>query len=195
MNSIGRTGEMQQQYVGVDNSFEQEVEPIQRQLENRFHPMEGVQPPHGMQGISSLNGINGGFNGMQQIPIPMQMQPSNPQQQLMLMQQDLAPLNYENIKHFLANSTEEIKVCATLQALRWRLTKTKRKQLVKYVIHAYQNYDLLGCQTASLAREDSKEQQFLLIDKLLAGPRKVLEYTMTFVNALASECLGRGYLL
>ena len=34
-----------------------------------------------------------------------------------------------------------------------------------------------------------------MIDKLLAGPRKVLEYTMTFVNALASECLGRGYLL
>lgn len=30
---------------------------------------------------------------------------------------------------------------------------------------------------------------------LLEGSRKVLEYTMTFVNALASECLGRGYLL
>lgn len=35
----------------------------------------------------------------------------------------------------------------------------------------------------------------LLIDQLLQGSRKVLEYTMTFVNALASECLGRGYLL
>ena len=35
----------------------------------------------------------------------------------------------------------------------------------------------------------------MIIDMLLAGPRKVLEYTMTFVNALASECLGRGYLL
>jgi hypothetical protein len=55
----------------------------------------------GMQGINSLNGVNGGFSGMQGM-------------QLMLMQQDLAPLNYENIKHFLANATEEIKVCATL---------------------------------------------------------------------------------
>ena len=102
----------------------------------------------GMQGISSLNGINSGFSGMQgmqQIPMPMQMQPSNPQQQLQMMLQDLAPLNFVNIKHFLANSAEEIKVCATLQALRWRLTKTKRKQLVKFVIHSYQNYDLLGC--------------------------------------------------
>ena len=35
----------------------------------------------------------------------------------------------------------------------------------------------------------------MLIDKLLSGQRKTLEYTMTFVNALASECLGRSYLL
>jgi hypothetical protein len=30
---------------------------------------------------------------------------------------------------------------------------------------------------------------------LLSGPRKTVEYTMTFINALSSECLGRGYLL
>lgn len=48
----------------------------------------------------------------------------------------------------MLNSKEEMKVCATLQALRWRLTKTKRKQLVKLVIHAYQNYDLLSCSVA-----------------------------------------------
>ena len=35
----------------------------------------------------------------------------------------------------------------------------------------------------------------MLIENLLTGPRKILEYTMTFVNALASECLGRSYLL
>ena len=34
-----------------------------------------------------------------------------------------------------------------------------------------------------------------MIEGLLTGPRKVLEYTMTFVNALASECMGRSYLL
>jgi hypothetical protein len=80
-----------------------------------------------------------------------------------------------------------------LQALRWRLTKTKRKQLVKLVIHAYQSYDILSCSCASKALKDQNEP--IIIDNLLDGPRKVLEYTMTFVNALASECLGRGYLL
>ena len=40
--------------LGPDNSFEQEVEPIQRALDNRFHPMEGVIPPEGMQGINGL---------------------------------------------------------------------------------------------------------------------------------------------
>ena len=46
-------------------------------------------------------------------------------------------MDYSKIKQFLVESNEEIRVCATLQALRWRLTKTKRKQLVKLVIHAY----------------------------------------------------------
>jgi hypothetical protein len=58
---------------------------------------------------------------------------------------DLAPLNFAKIKHFLMNSNEELKICATLQALRWRLTKAKRKSLVKQVIHLYMNFDLLGC--------------------------------------------------
>ncbi len=59
--------------------------------------------------------------------------------------QDLAPLNFQKIKHFLMNSNEELKICATLQALRWRLTKAKRKSLVKQVIYLYMNYDMLGC--------------------------------------------------
>ena len=65
------------------------------------------------------------------------------------MTEELAPLDYNKIKKYLIESTEEIRVCASLQALRWRLTKTKRKQLVKLVIHAYQDYDLLDCKTAA----------------------------------------------
>jgi hypothetical protein len=177
--------------MGVDNSFEQEVEPIQRQLENRFHPMEGVHPPPGMQGINGLG--SEGFIGMQQMPMPS-LNPINPMQQLMQMQEELAPLNYLKIKQYLVESNEEIRVCATLQALRWRLTKTKRKQLVKLVIHAYQHYDLLDCKKAARAAVED-DPASILIEGLLTGPRKVLEYTMTFVNALASECLGRSYLL
>ena len=79
------------------------------------------------------------------------------------------------------------------------MTKVKRKQLVKLVIHAYQHYDLLDCKTAAeyASKEDEEkgEKPSILIEGLLTGPRKVLEYTMTFVNALASECMGRSYLL
>lgn len=110
------------------------------------------------------------------------------------MQEELAPLDYSKIKKFLIDSNEDIKVCATLQALRWRLNKTKRKQLVKLVIHAYMKYDLLDCKKAA-ETANQEDKGVILIDALLSGPRKVLEYTMTFVNALASECLGRSYLL
>jgi len=85
-------------------------------------------------------------------------------------------------------------VCATLQALRWRLTKTKRKHTVKQVIYAYMNYDLLGCAMPE-EQNNENEKSVRIIDNLLTGPRKTLEYTMTFVNALASENLGRSYLL
>ena len=135
------------------------------------------------------------------MPLPP-LNPVNPTQQLMQMQEDLAPLDFSKIKKFLTESTEEIKVCATLQALRWRLTKTKRKQLVKLVIHAYAQYDLMDCKRATEvqaeAAKDGAEdaaKPVIVVDSLMSGPRKVLEYTMTFVNALASECLGRSYLL
>jgi hypothetical protein len=64
--------------------------------------------------------------------------------------------------------------------------------MVKLVIYSYQHYDLLGCQVQPSSED---EQNRCIISELLNGPRKVLEYTMTFVNALASECLGRSYLL
>ena len=93
-------------------------------------------------------------------------------------------------------STEELKICATLQALRWRLTKAKRKSLVKQVIYLYMQYDLLGCKSS----EQTMDQGHRILDRLLStqaynGSNRVLEYTMTFINALASECLGRTYLL
>lgn len=48
------------------------------------------------------------------------------------------------------------------------------------------HYDVLDC----AAGEGE------IIDKLLLkSERRVLEYTMTFINALGNECLGRSYLL
>lgn len=57
---------------------------------------------------------------------------------------------------------------------------------MRNVIITYMHYDLLDC----AAREGE------IIDKLLLkSERRVLEYTMTFINALGNECLGRSYLL
>jgi hypothetical protein len=101
------------------------------------------------------------------------------------------PLDYSTVKEFLLNSDETVKVCATLQAFRWRLTKTRRKRTLKQVIYTYMHYDLLDCNDKLNAKSQSK-----IIDKLLTkGDRRVLEYTMTFINALGNECLGRSYLL
>ena len=75
----------------------------------------------------------------------------------------MAPLNFGKIKHFLMNSSEELKICATLQALRWRLTKAKRKSLVKQVIHLYMNYDILGC----LSPDKTLDQGHRILDRLL----------------------------
>lgn len=52
------------------------------------------------------------------------------------------------------------------------------------MILTYQHYDILDCAGNGQ-----------IIDKLLNSDRRVLEYTMTFINALGNECLGRSYLL
>jgi len=53
------------------------------------------------------------------------------------------------------------------------------------------NCDLLGCSNGN--------QNFAVgpkvLDRMLSLSGRVLDYTMTFINALASECLGRSYLL
>ena len=57
----------------------------------------------------------------------------------------------------------------------------------KQVIYTYMHFDLLECNVPS---KDT------IIDKLLLQSNKrILEYTMTFINALGNECLGRSYLL
>lgn len=52
------------------------------------------------------------------------------------------------------------------------------------------HYDLLDCNEKALEKTER------VLDRLLASEdRKIIEYTMTFINALGNECLGRSYLL
>lgn len=43
--------------------------------------------------------------------------------------------------------------------------------------------------------EKTMDQGHRILDRLMESSKRVLEYSMTFINALASECLGRSYLL
>jgi hypothetical protein len=61
------------------------------------------------------------------------------------------------IKQFLLNSDENVKISATLQALRWRLTKTRKKKTLRQVILTYMHFDILDC----------SNKQPGVIDKLL----------------------------
>lgn len=83
-----------------------------------------------------------------------------------------------------------MKICATIQALRWRVTKQPKKRLLKMVIYSYMHYDLLDCDIKS-----QRKPQRVLDHLLASNERPVVEYTITFLNALVNERIGRSYLL
>jgi hypothetical protein len=69
------------------------------------------------------------------------------------------------------------------------MTKTIKKKTLKQVVYTYMHFDLLDC-------EDKTTNIPKVLDRLLGYPdQKVVEYTITFINALGNECLGRSYLL
>jgi hypothetical protein len=76
-------------------------------------------------------------------------------------------------------SNDEMKLCVTLEALRWRITKTGNKSTRNEILYSYQIFDLLGCNN----NED-------IILQLLNKSRKVLQYTIYLINAMASEVVG-----
>lgn len=97
----------------------------------------------------------------------------------------LAPLDYDKIKKFMLESDDELRICATLQALRWRISKTRNYSQRAEVLHTYWHYDILGI---------LEEGPDLLIN-LLNKSRRVLAYTVFFINTMASEPVGRNYLI
>lgn len=56
----------------------------------------------------------------------------------------LAQLDFFKLKHFLLTSTDEISLCATLQALRWRVTRVSTS-LKRQTLHSYSHFDILDC--------------------------------------------------
>lgn len=63
----------------------------------------------------------------------------------------MAPLDYHKIKDFLKqqvlNPDSEVEICATLQALSWRITKVPAP-IRRQNMHSFQHYDLLEIKQA-----------------------------------------------
>lgn len=58
---------------------------------------------------------------------------------------DFPELDYKKITVFLSSSKDDLKICALLQALTWRIVKKKMKYDKIAVINEYVNNDLLNC--------------------------------------------------
>lgn len=101
----------------------------------------------------------------------------------------LVPLDFGKLKNFFkGNVQNEVQICATLQALRWRLTRvgsSMRKQILLSFIH----YDLL--ESGEILSENNKTVFETLY---FSDSPKIREYLVAFINSMASEYLGRTYL-
>lgn len=75
-------------------------------------------------------------------------------------------LDFNKIRYVFENMENEEIVCAVLQALRWRITRTKNPQR-REVIATYSLNDILGCTV-----ENSKIQENLLTK----SQQKIKEY-------------------
>lgn len=66
-------------------------------------------------------------------------------QDLSMTDQVLPDLSYDKLKDVLQNSKEPLRICALLQALRWRITRTKHGMPRKAIIQSFVDNDLLSC--------------------------------------------------
>lgn len=91
------------------------------------------------------------------------------------------PLDYEKIINSL-KSDNSAYVCAILQALRWRITQTRGAELRREILIAYQANDILELNDLKLGQTTCLCNYLLLQSK-----NREKEYTIRFINALASD--------
>jgi len=96
----------------------------------------------------------------------------------------LPHLNYAIVIRDLNNLQDDMQVCSLLQALRWRLSRSQA-YLRKEILGAYIKYNVL-CTT---------KPHDTLLDKLLNWEGRVKEFSVRYLNVIATECGGRSYLL
>lgn len=108
-----------------------------------------------------------------------------PQQQVKPEVEMYPRLDYVKVKTEIQNADDR-KKALVLQALRWRLTQSsaeKRDQIVADYVH----HDILGCANTGAYRES-------IMQMLTTSSDAVKQYLARLYNAIASLCVGRGYL-
>lgn len=101
----------------------------------------------------------------------------------------LVPLDFAKLKAFFRDeSNNEVHVCTTLQALRWRLTRVSAS-MRRSTLTSFVHYDLLEIETAEVPTKRVFDILFF------SQSVKVKEYVIAFLNSLANEYQGRSYLL
>ncbi|OMJ77565.1 hypothetical protein SteCoe_22813 [Stentor coeruleus] len=96
--------------------------------------------------------------------------------------ESLVALNYAAIKRDLFSSADELKNCALLQALRWRLTRSS-SSVRRQVLEEYISHDILRINESGLSK------------LLQSGSLKLVDYLSKLSNVIAGEVQGRSYLL
>ena len=99
------------------------------------------------------------------------------------------PLDFAKLKAFFRDeSNNEVHVCTTLQALRWRLTRVSAS-MRRSTLTSFVHFDLLEIETAEVPTKRVFDILFF------SQSVKVKEYVIAFLNSLANEYQGRSYLL
>jgi LisH domain-containing protein ARMC9 len=93
-------------------------------------------------------------------------------------------LNFASIIKDLTSLQDDLQICALLQALRWRLTRSTRA-FRKENLENFIRFNIL----CTIKPHDT------LIDNLLLSTRRVKEFTIRLLNVITSEKTGRAYLL
>ena len=93
-------------------------------------------------------------------------------------------IDYKKLKQFVLTSSDELKTCAVLQALKWRITRNRKRSGRLVVMTEYVNEDLLGCSSNGY-----------ILERLLEhSSKKVVEYSISLLDELVAENVGTTYL-
>jgi len=96
----------------------------------------------------------------------------------------LTNLNFASVIRDLNTLQDEQQLCLLLQALRWRLTRSQAL-LKREMLSTYVKFNIL-C---------TSKPHDQLLDRLFGSTRRIKDFTVRFLNVIASECAGRTYLL